>query len=254
MNDLEASINLNLSPQRARDVIKWSRSNTLSHVSAPRILLVEDESKLLSHLERILQTDGFSTFTCSSFTDLEGILRIPSIRFDVIVLDRLLHGRDAAALVAQMKRALPDVKILVLSAINTGREKAHLLDLGADDYVAKPFSTDELTARIRALMRRSQPELRFANMVLNFEKRTVRINDQELSLQNKEFLLLKTLVRTPGRVFNKTFLHEHVWEVNPEVESNVVEATVNKLRRRLEESGAKFSIKSTRNKGYWVEE
>lgn len=223
-------------------------------MSSHRILIVEDETKLLSLLARIIAEEGFSTFTCASFGELENLLKIPVKRFDVIILDRLLHGKDSASLVTQIKDVLPEVKIMILSAINSASEKATLLDLGADDYLAKPFSSEELIARIRVLLRRSLPELRFGNLILNTEKRSAKVDEKEISLQNKEFALLKTLIRTPGKVFNKIFLYEHVWEVSTEVESNVVEATVNKLRRRLEEAGANVSIKSTRNKGYWIEE
>lgn len=229
------------------------RRNT-HEVSSHRILIVEDEIKLLSHLAKTISDEGFSTFTCASFTELENLLKIPVKRFDVVILDRLLHGKDSAEFVTRMKEVLPEVKIMILSAINSASEKAALLDLGADDYVAKPFSNGELIARIRALLRRSRPELKFGNVILNTERRTAKVDDKEFPLQNKEFTLLRTLIRTPGKVFNKIFLYEHVWEMSTEVESNVVEATVNKLRRRLEEAGANVSIKSMRNKGYWIEE
>lgn len=223
-------------------------------MSSHRILIVEDETKLLSHLSKTFADEGFSTFTCASFVELENLLKIPVKRFDVVILDRLLHGKDSAELINRMKEVLPEVKIMILSAINSASEKAALLDLGADDYLAKPFSSEELIARIRVLLRRNLPELKFGNVILNTEKRTAKVDGKEIPLQNKEFVLLRTLIRTPGKVFNKIFLYEHVWEMSTEVESNVVEATVNKLRRRLEDAGTNVSIKSMRNKGYWIEE
>lgn len=258
-----ARINLNLSSeQMLRD--KTSRTISLfleignrrntNEVSSHRILIVEDETKLLNHLARTVADEGFSAFTCASFAELENILKNPVKRFDVVVLDRLLHGRDSAELLTRIKELLPEIKIMILSAISSGSEKAALLDLGADDYLAKPFSSEELAARIRVLLRRSLPELKFGNVILNTDKRTAKVNDKEMSLQNMEFTLLRTLIRTPGKVFNKIFLYEHVWEMSTEVESNAVEATVNKLRRRLEEHGANVTIKSMRNKGYWIEE
>lgn len=262
-NSASSSINLNLS---SGQMLENQGSNTISllpeigsgrgatGVSSHRILIVEDEAKLLSHLASTIAEEGFSIFTCSSFGELANLLKIPIKRFEVIVLDRLLHGKDSAELVSRIKETLPEVKILILSAINSASEKAALLDLGADDYLAKPFGNDELIARIRVLLRRSGPELKLGNVILNTEKRTVRIGEREIALQNKEFALLRTLIRTPGKIYNKIFLYEHVWEMSTEVESNVVEATVNKLRRRLEEAGAKVVIKSMRNKGYWVEE
>jgi two-component system, OmpR family, response regulator len=169
-------------------------------------------------------------------------------------MDRLLHGRDSAVLVAEIKEKCPQAKIMILSAINSAHEKATLLNLGADDYLAKPFEVEELFARIGVLLRRSQSEFKLGNVLLNSEKRAMFVDEKEVALQNKEFILLRTLIRSPGKVYNKTELYEQAWEVSTETESNVIEATVNKLRRRLEEVGASVSIKSMRNKGYWIEE
>ncbi len=223
-------------------------------MSNSRILIVEDEEKLLEHLSSTFQNEEFSVFTCSKLRDLEDILDLPAKKFDVIVLDRLLHGRDAATMVPQLKASLPDTKVMILSAINTPSEKAALLNSGADDYLAKPFDSDELLARVRVLIRRSSPGFTVGNLTLDVVNRTVRINDRELPLTNKEFLLLKTLGQTPGKIFSKAALYEHVWEMSPEVESNVVETTVNKLRRRLEELEASTHIRNSRNLGYWIEE
>src|SRR5689334_13837017 len=98
-----------------------------------RILIVEDEVKLLDHLSGILGEEGFSCFTCASYRELEKMLELPVKRFDLILLDRLLHGKDSAEMIGPIKRQLPDVQIMVLSAINTSAEKAALLDMGADD-------------------------------------------------------------------------------------------------------------------------
>lgn len=219
-----------------------------------RILLVEDELRLLQHLTDTMDAEGFSTFTCSSFRDLESLLTLPSKRFDVIVLDRLLNGRDSAELISRIKVELPNSRIMILSAINTPSEKALLLDLGADDYVAKPFDSEELIARVRALLRRNLHRLRIGNVTLNSLNRTMLVSNHEVPLTNKEFILLRTLLETPGKIFNKTVLYEKVWEMSTDVESNVVEATVNKLRRRLTDADATLKIKNTRNLGYWVEE
>ena len=251
MDKAQRNMNLNLS---STQVLHQGNFRKVPEMSAHRILIVEDEAKLLSHLDRIIRDEGYSTFTCSSYIELETLLKIPVKRFDVIVLDRLLHGRDTAQLITHIKQNLTDTKLLVLSAINTPTEKTQTLDLGADDYVAKPFDRDELIARIRALLRRAPSEIRFGNVILDSERRTMKVGEQEVSLQNKEFILLRTLVRSPGKIFDKNYLYEHVWEMSTEVESNVVEATVNKLRRRLEQIDASFSIKSMRNKGYWIEE
>lgn len=223
-------------------------------MAEPRILIVEDESKLLERLSQIFHEDGFSVSSCASFIEFENALNRPSQLFDVIVMDRLLQGRDSAELMKRISEELPDVKVLVLSAINTSAEKASLLNSGADDYVAKPFDGEELVARVRVLLRRSRPEVKLGNVLLNSENRTMLIDEHDVPLTNKEFIFLRTLIKTPGKIYNKAFLYERVWEMSPEVDSNVVETTVNKLRRRLEDANASIQIKNSRNVGYWVEE
>lgn len=218
------------------------------------ILIVEDEFKLLNHLEERMKIEDFVVFKCDSYTDLENFVITPKVSIDIIILDRLLNGQDSSDLISAIKENMQDAKIIVLSALNTAYEKTALLDRGVDDYLSKPFDIDELVARIRALLRRNSKELVFGNIILDTERRNVKVNGQEMVLQNKEFILLKTLIKTPGKIFNKKFLYEYVWEMSVDVESNVVEATVNKLRRRLEDAGANPRIKSMRNKGYWIEE
>lgn len=223
-------------------------------MTSERVLIVEDETKLLEHLSRTLSDAGFPNFTCSSYRDLERMLELPVKRFDLVLLDRLLHGRDSVELILPIKRILPEAQIMILSAINTAAEKTTLLNMGADDYLSKPFDSNELIARIRALLRRNKIELKLGNIVLNLSERTLWVQGAEMTLTNKEFALLRTLAQTPGKIFNKTFLYEQVWEMSVDVESNVVEATINKLRKRLVESGANVHIKNTRNIGYWIEE
>lgn len=218
-----------------------------------RILIVEDEVKLLSHLVAIVSSDSQSVFTCSSFKELEQILGVKVSRFDVIILDRLLNGRDSAELLPKIKQSYPDARLMVLSAIDTAAEKASLLNQGADDYLAKPFDGEELMARVNVLLRRAPKALSLGNIVLQAESRSLSVNGRDIPLTNKEFLLLKTLMQVPGKVFPKNELYESVWEMSADVESNVVEATVNKLRRRLEEVGANVRISNARNAGYWIE-
>lgn len=222
--------------------------------SNPRILIVEDEAKLLQRLSETLQEQGCAVLPCDSYQHLEELVLLNDQRFDIIILDRLLHSRDSAAFISSIKQRQPECKILVLSAIGTSAEKAAILNMGADDYMSKPFDSDELAARVRVLQRRSRPEVRFGNLILNIEERTLIAGDHVVPLQNKEFALLRALIQSPGKVFNKNDLYEQVWGVSTDVESNVIEATVNKLRRRLKEIDAGVTIKNMRNIGYWVEE
>lgn len=219
-----------------------------------RILIVEDEAKLAIHLREIFVELNFSVFTVGSVSELERMFEIRGAKFDLVVLDRLLHGLDSINSILHMRQRMPEIKIVVLSAINTPFEKATTLNLGADDYLAKPFERDELVARVHALLRRPKSEINFGNMTLNSELRVMTINGSEVELQNKEFLLLKTLALIPGKIYSKNYLYSHVWNMSSEVESNVIEATVTKLRKRLHELGANFTIKNSRNIGYWIEE
>lgn len=218
------------------------------------VLIVEDEFKLLNHLEERMRFEEFVVFKCESYTDLENFITASNASIDIIILDRLLNGKDSSDLIFAIKEKMSDAKIIVLSALNTANEKTALLDRGVDDYLSKPFDIDELIARIRAILRRNSKELILGNIILDSERRSVKVNGQDMVLQNKEFILLKTLIKAPGKIFSKKFLYEYVWEMSVDVESNVVEATINKLRRRLEEASANPRIKSMRNKGYWIEE
>lgn len=218
------------------------------------VLIVEDEAKLLTHLVERMKIENFIISKCCSYTELENFIIDPTPAIDIVILDRLLNGQDSSELVPQMKENMPHAKIIVLSAINTASEKTTLLDQGVDDYLSKPFDIDELVARIRALLRRNYNELLLGNIAIDLENRSTKVKGQEVVLQNKEFILLKTLLKTPGKIFNKKYLYEHVWEMSADVESNAVEVAVNKLRRRLEEAGANVQVKSMRHKGYWIEE
>lgn len=218
------------------------------------ILVVEDEARLLEYLVEKISAEGFNVIKCNSYEDLKKQVVDFFPKPDVIILDRLLGGKDSAALVPQIIDKCPSSKVLVLSAINSSIEKATLLDQGVDDYLAKPFEATELIARIKALLRRNSSEITFSNIVLDLEKRVTKVDGLEVNLQNREFLLLKTLVKIPGKIYNKKYLYEHVWEVSSDVDSNVVETTVNKLRRRMEDAGARLKINCIRYKGYWIED
>lgn len=219
-----------------------------------KVLIVEDETVLREHLVRLLEAEGFTSKTCSSIPEVESLLESRSSSFDLVILDRLLNGKDAGQKIPAIKREFPGVRVMVVSAINTPTEKATILDLGADDYVAKPFDGEEVVARARALLRRSLSVFRFSNLQLNLEERKLYVGDSEIHLATKEFLFLKTLLQEPGKVFSKNYLYEKVWEMSPEVESNALETTVTKLRRRLEEANSAAQIRNSRNVGYWIEE
>jgi DNA-binding response OmpR family regulator len=174
------------------------------------------------------------------------------------VLDRLVGGMDASTFIPKIRRRWPATKILVLSAIGTSAEKSRVLDIGADEYVSKPFSIEELGARIRAVMRRAEQDsglyCRLGNIVLLLPSHSTQIDGVSVDLSRKEYQLLRTFMGTPTRVFSKFQLLDLVWGVNSEVESNVVEGTLLNLRKKLARAGARPRIMNRRLVGYWIEE
>jgi DNA-binding response OmpR family regulator len=147
---------------------------------------------------------------------------------------------------------------LVLSTIGNAIEKAKVIDLGADDYMSKPFSVEELLSRVKSLMRRPREVksqiLSYGEVVMNFDSQTAEAKGKKLDLSRKEFLMLSTLMKKPTRVFNKFQLLDLVWDTNTDVESNVVEVTIMNLRKKLQDTGCKAQILSRRNVGYWIED
>lgn len=218
--------------------------------------IAEDDFILGQHLANKASEMGFSTQLLSRFEDLEQALD-HSTGPDLLILDRLLGHLDTKSLLPKMKMKWANTGILVLSAISTPSEKAEVLELGADDYLGKPFDSSELIARIKSLQRRQRtpvkpPVLNVGNVSLNLIERRVQIGEQELILSGKEFVLLKTLAENPSKIWSKDQLLTQVWGQSLDLETNVVETTIGNLRRKLSEAGAQLSIKNTRNAGYWI--
>lgn len=177
--------------------------------------------------------------------------------FDLLILDRLIGQEDSKKFIPNLKQKWPSSPILILSAISTSVERTDLLDMGVDDYVGKPFSISEVVARVRALLRRitgpAPVHIVIRNTVVDIVNRHVIVDSRPLVLAAKEFLLLKTMAQTLGRIYNKSELLDTVWSSSPDVETNVVEVTITNLRKRLATHGSEISIKNSRNLGYWIE-
>lgn len=222
------------------------------------ILVVEDESSILKNIVITLEEQGWFVKTATSLPSLSNLIDGKVFYPNVIVLDRMLGGDDSSLAISKIKATYADTKILILSAIDTGTEKARLLDLGADDYLAKPYSSPELVARIKALLRRStlvhsQQEVHVGNLSINLADRTAAINSEPVNLSQKEIQLLILFANNPGKIFPRDVLLAQVWKSSKESESKVVEATMNNLRRKLETSQSSITIRNMRNVGYWLE-
>lgn len=226
-------------------------------ISLMKMLLLEDDSKLAPHLIQLFQEIGFKTDHFTSLSDFKEASGAKS-QIDFMVVDRLIGQKDSKELLPSLRLQHPTTPIIVLSAISTPNEKSDLLNMGADDYLSKPFSSQELGARIRALLRRasvSNPNyIKVGNLVIDLTKRIISIESRKEILPAKEFLLLHTLAQQQGRVWNKHDLLAHVWGQTADLETNVVEATVTNLRKKLSDLGAKVIIKNARGMGYWIED
>ena len=225
------------------------------------LLLVEDDLRLSQYMREALGREGYTLEVCASIPEVETYMAMPADEPRVIVLDRMLGRGDGATLIPRLKDRYPGTSILVLSSLDMASEKARIIDLGADDYLSKPFSLDELTARLRLVTRRAQPETAvrdaavrgLGNLCLNLTLQHATVGPEKLDLTRKEFQLLSLLMDSPGRVYNRFQILDRVWEIERTTESNVVETTIKNLRRKLEDVTASVRIESKRNVGYWIE-
>jgi len=218
-----------------------------------RILVVEDEKKLAGFIKRALKEDGHAVDLCHDGDEAAAIMLRQE--YDSIVLDLQLPGRDGLSILEDLRERSVHTPVLVLTARDTVRDRVRGLDTGADDYMTKPFSLDELRARVRVMLRRREEAssplvLQFADVTLHLLERTVRRAAREIVLTPKEFAVLEYLMRNPGHVLRRTSIAEHVWDYNFDRQSNVVEVFVTSVRRKLEDAGEPRLIHTVRSVGY----
>ncbi len=221
-----------------------------------RILVVEDEKKLAGFIKRALAEDSHAVDV--RHDGEEGAYLATSEPYDLVLLDLMLPKKDGLSILKEMRAAKVATPVLILSARGEVKDRVKGLDLGADDYLAKPFSLDELKARVRALLRRGgegpASVLKIGDVTMDLIAREVRRGDEPVRLTNREFALLEYLMRNPNRVLTRTSIAEHVWDYNFDWESNVVDVFVNYLRRKLEGEGRPKLIHTVRGVGYQLKE
>jgi DNA-binding response OmpR family regulator len=216
-----------------------------------RVLVVEDERKLAGFIKQALKEDGHAIDVCHDGD--EGGRLAAGEDYDAIVLDLQLPGRDGLMILRELRKQGRSTPVLILTARDTVKDRVRGLDEGADDYLTKPFSLDELRARLRALFRRGQAGtsiLKFADLSMNLIDRMVLRGTREIALTAKEFSLLEYFLRNPRKTLTRSSIAEHVWDFNFEWQSNVLEVFVNALRKKTEADGEPRLIHTVRGVGY----
>ncbi|RPF28024.1 response regulator transcription factor [Georgenia muralis] len=217
-----------------------------------RVLMVEDEVRLADTVRRGLAAEGFNVEVVHD--GVEGLWRARENAYDVIVLDIMLPGLNGYKVCEQLRAAGVWTPVLMLTAKDGEYDQADAFDLGADDYLTKPFSFIVLVARLRALIRRGAPErpavLAAGDLSLDPARRRVERGGQELSLTPREFGLLEFLLRHRGDVVSKTEILEGVWDAHYDGDPNVVEVYIGYLRRKIDLPFGRRAIETVRGVGY----
>jgi len=218
-----------------------------------RILVAEDERKVANFIRQGLAEEGHTVEVAGDGgTALDLIVEGPP--YDLIVLDIMLPGVDGFAILKAARQRHVTTPVLVVTARDSVADKVRGLDLGADDYLTKPFSFDEFLARVRALLRRgaaaSAPVLSVGDLALDPSTREVRRGSRRIVLTAREYALLEYFLRNPGRVLTRPMLAEHVWGLDFDPESNIVDVYVGYLRRKIDAPGEPKLLHTVRGAGY----
>ncbi|MBH8577836.1 response regulator transcription factor [Nostocaceae cyanobacterium CENA369] len=216
------------------------------------VLFVEDEPKIANFVQAGLKEQGFIVDYCDNGN--EAYIQAMDNEYDAIVLDIMIPGKDGLAILKSLRQAGRNVPVILLTARNELDDRLEGLNLGADDYIAKPFFVEELVARIHAVVRRSfgdrQNLLCVGPLKLDRIAREVTCNSQVVELTTREFNLLEYLMRSPGRVFTRTQILEHVWGYDFNPNTNVVDVCIQRIRKKIDSIGGLSWIESVRGVGY----
>jgi DNA-binding response OmpR family regulator len=215
-----------------------------------RILVVDDEARILSFLARGLEAEGYTVERASD--GATALRRLDDVRYDLVILDLLLPRIDGLTVLRELSRAKPELPVLILSARSDLRTKLRGFELGASDYLAKPFALDELLARVRVQLRRHANEavprtVQVGRLAIDVARRQAQLGGNVVDLSEREFRLLHHLATNAGEVLSRERLLAEVWGYHFDPGSNVVDVCVRRLRRKL---GDEAPIQTVRHAGY----
>lgn len=221
-----------------------------------KILIVEDERKTAAYLKRGLEENGFAVDIADNGEDGADLAGTRS--HDLIILDVMLPVRDGWSIVADLRRREIATPVLLLTARDAVHDRVKGLELGADDYLVKPFAFSELLARVRSILRRGPARqsavLKLADLELDLHRHRATRAGHALELTPKEFQLLSLLLRHAGDVLSRTLIAEQVWDINFESDSNVVEVHMRRLRAKVDDPFDRKLIHTVRGVGYVLEQ
>ncbi|MGB2823327.1 MAG: response regulator transcription factor [Phycisphaerae bacterium] len=221
-----------------------------------KLLLIEDYLPLQRSIAKGLREAGFAVDATADGE--EALWFAESGEYDVAVLDLMLPKVDGLTILGRLRKKGNPVPVLILTARDTVKDRVRGLDLGADDYLVKPFAFEELLARVRALVRRKyrkrSPVVQVGDLLVDTTGRTVRRGKRDVSLTAREYALLEFLALRAGQVVTRTEINEHIYDFDGEPDSNVIDVYIGHLRRRLEEGGLPRLIHTRRGLGYVLAE
>lgn len=217
-----------------------------------RILIAEDDAPLATFIAKAFNSEDHTTEIAASGDD--ALERLQKGAYDLLILDLNLPVISGSEVLAKVRGNDADIPILILTASGEVGERVACLDAGADDYLTKPFSFSELSARIRAVLRRKNRPghavLKLADLELDYLQRTIHRGGRHIELTPKEFALLEYFMRNHGRRITRNMIIEHVWKLSPDTMTNVVDVYVNYLRKKIDEGAKVKLIHTIRGVGY----
>ncbi len=222
-----------------------------------RILMIEDEPGIAAFVKEGLQEESFAVDV--AYDGVEGLetARVNEGEYDLLLVDWMLPGMSGIEVARQLRKAGSQVPIIFLTAKDTVQDTVFALEMGANDYIKKPFAFDELLARIRVQLRNKASEttrLSHRNLMMDLNTHQVLVDDDEVQLTQKEFALLEFILRNKGKVCTRTRIIEHVWDIHFDYNTSVIDVYINALRKKIDRGNNKSMITTIRGVGYIIKE